>query len=386
MRAVILAGGEGMRMRPLTAFMPKVMLPVGNRPILEYTIKALAKNEIFDITLVVGYHKDKVMQYFGSGKEFGVNIEYVYQRKQLGTAHALSLAKTDEDFVLVYGDNIVDRKAIETVKNTPANTIAGAYSTKYARYGIIKVNGKHVVRIAEGEPKEKTLVFTGMAHFNHEIFEVIDDLKKEGIYDLTDAINKMKVEYVVIKDGWRDATYPLDLLEMNSLTLRKNVRKISGKIERASIIGNVEIGEETIIHAGAYINGNVRIGKNCEIGPNAVITGDTSIGDGVIIESLSHVENSIIMSGSHIGVGSIIRNSVIGRDVQILPRFTVLTGEREKISGEKIVKMDGGAIIGDGANIGAGVVVHPCRSIGANTTVNDLKVITEDVDDNESVR
>jgi len=104
-QAIILAAGEGQRLRPFTAAKPKVMLPVANKPILEYVVRALAGNNIRDIVLVVGYRKDKVMSYFGDGHDFGVRIRYVEQRQQLGTAHALRQAEdlAAEEFLVISG-------------------------------------------------------------------------------------------------------------------------------------------------------------------------------------------------------------------------------------------------------------------------------------------
>jgi len=388
MRAIILAAGEGIRMRPLTASMPKVMLPVGNRPILAYVVEALAKNDIRDITMVVGYHREKVQQYFGSGKEFGVHIRYVFQDKQLGTAHALYCAKTTGDFLLLFGDNIVDAENIAVLKNTEKNTILAAYRPKPNRYGALKVRGNRVLDLSEKpELGDKTLVFTGMGHFGEELFEAIESVFESEEYRLTPALNKLDLKYVLLKSGWQDATYPLELLNINSMALERITRTVAGKIESsATIIGNVEIGEHSIIESGAYIRGNVKIGNNCVIGANSVILGDTSIGNGVRIGPMTHIKNSIVMESTALGAGSIVEDSVIGRDVVIGPRLTVISGIAHKIVNAHVVEQEGGVVIGDSANIGAVVIIRAGVSIGANANVADLKVISEDIRDGESVR
>ncbi len=386
MRAIILAAGEGYRLRPLTAYMPKVMLPVGNRPILEYVITALRKNSVKDITIVVGYKSDKIKQYFGSGKDFNVNIEYVTQRKLLGTAHALYKARTDEEFLLLYGDNIVSERCVEELLKEEKNTIIATYSKRASRYGIVKVKNGKLEDFTSGNSQDEGLIFTGMGRFSPDIFEEIEKIMEMGVYELTDVLKEMKVKVKISHCGWSDAIYPMDLLMLNEQSLRNNVRRISGKIEESTIIGNVEIGENTKIGAGAYIRGNVKIGENCDIGPNSVIIGDTSIGDGVIIGALSYVENSIIMKDTQIEEGSLIKNSVIGRDVSIGPKFVTISGKRERITDGEIVDCNGGAIIGDGAELGAMVIVHPGIRIGANSKISDLKVLTEDVLNGESVR
>ncbi len=387
MRAIILAAGEGKRLRPLTTYMPKVMLPVGNKPLLQYLIEALRDNKILDITIVVGYQEDKIKQYFGNGRDFGVRIEYVSQKKQLGTAHALSQAKLKEEFLLFYGDNMISTQCVKDLLNTPVNTILGAHSSKPYAYGVIEAKGNRVVKIRE-KPKEKdnAVVFTGMGHFDGGIFERIERLLKEGVYELPDVLNTMDVKLEVSDCGWKDAIYPWDLLELNSYALQHNVRKLAGKIEECTIIGNVEIGENSRIGAGCYIKGNVKIGDNCEIGPNTVILGDTSIGKGTRIGSLSYIENSIIMEDTLIGEGAYIKDTIVGRKVSIGPKFITLSKRMKRVFEDEILEVNGGPIIGDGANIGSAVVVHGATRIGANSRIGDLKVIDGDVENWESVR
>ncbi len=387
MRAIILAAGEGYRLRPLTTYLPKVMIPVGNKPILEYVIEALSKNSIRDITMVVGYKENKIKQYFGSGRDFNVNIHYVEQGKLLGTAHALYQARTDEEFLLFYGDNIIGEDCVRELLNTNKNTIIATYSKKAFRYGIVNVkNGKVEEIMKAKDSPDEGLIFTGMGHFSPQIFEEIRNAMKNSIYDLPEILSEMKVNVKISKCPWGDAVYPLDLLLLNEHSLRSNIRKLSGKIEEATIIGDVEIGENTTIGAGAYIKGNVKLGENCKIGPNTIILGDTSIGDGVEIGALSYIENSIIMEDTRIEEGALVKNSVIGRDVKIGPRLVILSGKRERVMDGEIVECEGGAVIGDGAEIGAMVVIYPGTRIGANSKISDLKVIKEDVENGESVR
>ncbi len=116
MKAIILAAGEGLRCRPLTLTRSKVMLPVANKPLLEHIINAVVENDIEEVILVVGYQKERIMDYFGNGSEFGVKIDYIFQEAQLGTAHAVKLAKryVDGDFLVLNGDNLVDRNKLQT--------------------------------------------------------------------------------------------------------------------------------------------------------------------------------------------------------------------------------------------------------------------------------
>ncbi len=384
MRAVILAAGEGTRMRPLTRYMPKVMIPVGNRPIMEHVIEALRTNGILDITIVVGYMADKVKQHFGNGRDFGVNIEYRTQRKLLGTAHALYQAKDiDDEFILVFGDNLVPCECISEIKKAEVNTILASIPKKPYIYGAIEMDGR--VKIKERKVSEG-LVFTGIGHFNSEIFSKIEEAMDEDIYDIPEVLNRIEnLKVISSQCGWEDAIYPWDLLSLNSRVISKNTKTVAGKVERADIIGNVEIGEGSFIGGGSYIKGNVKIGKNVEIGAGTVIMGDTSIGDGVKIGSLTYIENSIIMDDTKIGEFSRIKDSVIGRNCTIEPKFMTISGERKIIFNDTIMEVEGGVVVGDNTEIGANVVVNPCIRIGANVKINHLKVIGVDVNDNASV-
>ena len=384
MHGVILAGGEGTRMRPLTRYMPKVMVPVGNKPIMEYVIEAFRKNGIQNIIVVIGYMADKIKQHFGNGKDFGVEIEYRTQNKQLGTAHALYQAKdVGDEFILMYGDNLVLPECVSKIIGTPPNTILSAMAKKPYVYGAIDT--KEGVKILKRKSVEG-LVFTGVGHFNEDIFPKIEEAMSEDIYDLPDVLNRVHdLKHIAAECGWEDALYPWDLLRMNSHVLSQSPKVYAGKIERANIIGNVEIGEGSFVGGGAYIKGNVKIGRNVIVGPGTVIMGDTSIGDGVEIGALSYIENSIIMKNTKIGEGSYIRDSVIGRNCAIHPKFTVISGKREVITNGDLISLEGGVAMGDNAVIGAGVVIHPCIRIGANVRISDLKVIREDIEDNASV-
>jgi len=245
------------------------------------------------------------------------------------------------------------------------------------------VNGK--IKIVRKSWDGEAIAFTGMGHFDEEIFKIIEDKTREGIYNLPEILNDMDINLKIADCEWKDAIYPWDLIELNSYSLRGNVRKLAGKIEESTIIGNVEIGENTRIGAGSYIKGNVKIGKNCEIGPNTVIIGDTSIGDGVRIGALSYIENSLIMDDVSIGEGAYLKDSVIGREAWLGVKFVGLSGRARKILGENVIDVAGGIIVGDGAHIGSSVVIHPGVIVGSNARIDSLKILKEDVANEERV-
>ena len=382
MKGIILAAGEGQRLRPLTKNMPKVMIPVGNKPILQYVIEAMAKSGIREISIVVGYHSEKVRQYFGNGGNFGVKIHYVMQEKQLGTSHALHQARTDDDFILVAGDNIISEECLKGLINEKKNTILGIFSKNASKYGVIEQRDGKLVNIEEKMPKMgENLIFTGMGLFGPEIFDEIEKALEEGIYELPKVLARMEEIRVFMGECvWKDAIYPWDLLDLNSWALKDIARVLSGKVERAEITGKVEIGEGTVISGGAYIRGPVKIGKNCYIGPNSVILPNTSIGNDVSIGAQTFIKNSIIMSSTTIAHQSSIENSVIGRGCSIGARFSAISAPFDKVIGGDILHVrDGGVIMGDDCRIGAEVSIYQGCRVGTGTKVGSGLIIKEDM-------
>src|SRR5512146_1291915 len=142
MKAIVLAAGEGSRLKPFTATRPKVMIPVGNRPILEYVINALQESGIIDIVMVVGYKREKIMDYFADGHKWGVNITYVEQYQQLGTAHALRQAShlIKDHFLVINGDTVIDASAIKEIMRHQSGDAAMLTVTvdKAQKYGVVQ--------------------------------------------------------------------------------------------------------------------------------------------------------------------------------------------------------------------------------------------------------
>ncbi|MFY1113399.1 MAG: sugar phosphate nucleotidyltransferase, partial [Methanosarcinaceae archaeon] len=159
MKAIILAAGEGLRCRPLTLTRSKVMLPVANKPILEHVINSLEENGVKDIILVIGYEKERIMDYFEDGLNFGVNIKYVEQKAQLGTAHAIKQAKKligpdDTAFLVLNGDNLVEARTIADLlsKCEGDASLLTVKMEETEGYGVVLTEGKKVKQILEKRP------------------------------------------------------------------------------------------------------------------------------------------------------------------------------------------------------------------------------------------
>ncbi|MHC1579325.1 MAG: bifunctional sugar-1-phosphate nucleotidylyltransferase/acetyltransferase [Candidatus Alkanophagales archaeon] len=397
-QAIVLAAGEGQRLRPFTATKPKVMLPVANKPILEYVVRALAENNIRDIVLVVGYRKDKVMSYFGDGHDFGVRIRYVEQRQQLGTAHALRQAESlaAEEFLVISGDNIVDERTVAAALAAEKYSLLYKQHPEASKYGVLEVDslelrdGMRVRRIVE-KPKggaEGVLVNIGIYVFDRTIFDEIDEKT-----DITDVLNGFVGRGGVLRayearGVWLDVVYPWDLLSVNDVALRLRTagRALAGRVEGGvTIRGDVEIGEGSVIRANSYIVGPVVIGRNCEIGPNVCIFPATSIGNNVRIEAFTLVRNSVIMDDVSIGAGCSIKDSIIDRGCSIGDRFSTQSGRGDvKIDGEHH-SVEAGAMLGECCVVGDSVVAKPCTILGNNVKVGDMKVVGGAIPDNSLV-
>ena len=387
MKAVILAAGEGRRCRPLTQTRSKVMLPVGNRPFMEHVINALAENGIQDLYIVVGYQKERVMDHFEDGVDFGVNITYLEQNELLGTAHALGKAEDyiDEPFLVVNGDNLIDSRAVsELIAARGDNVILAALRRHSGDYGVLMVEQERVKAIVEkpGRPCSGILN-TGAYKFSPEIFQDIHNtpLSERGSYELTETISQMIAEGreivpLMSKGVWADAIFAWDLLHANAMALGLKDMKIEGEVEEgAKIKGPVEVGEGSIIRSGSYLVGPVSIGEDCDIGPGVVILPSTSIGDSARIGPHSEVRNSIIMNDARIGSGAIVSDSVLGASSILGDQMVVESGLCVVEVEETFLRAEFGAILSDNVTVGARVMAHAGTVVGSGARIDSGSIV-----------
>ena len=388
-QAVILAAGEGQRLRPFTSSKPKVMIPIANKPILRYVIEAVVKNGIRKIIVVVGYRKDQVMDYFGAGENFDAEIDYVEQKQQLGTAHALKLveSRVSGRFLALSGDNIIEPDTISKLVQETDAAILVKEQENISKYGVIEERDGLVINILE-KPQESLshLVNTGIYVFKEDVFNSI-----EQETDLPSVILNMikrgnEVRVCEAEGTWLDVVYPWDMLELNDLALAKISPTTGVTIESGvNIKGLVSIGDGTVIRSNSYIVGPVIIGENCEIGPGVCILPSTSIGDNICISPFTVVGNSIIADGVEIGANSHIQDSVIDRGSQIKGHFI-------SQSDETMIRVDDehhyahvGAMIGEHCTIGNSVVISPGIIIGNRCQVKGLKSLENNIPDESLV-
>ncbi|UCE45869.1 MAG: NTP transferase domain-containing protein [Methanobacteriota archaeon] len=389
MKAVILAAGEGKRLRPLTASEPKVMIPVANRPVLEYVVDALVRNNIVEIVMVVGYRKERIMSHFEDGKKFGARIEYVVQDKQLGNGHALNCAKdrVSGEFLVLAGDNIVDARAVEDMLRSGASPSALVVESENpSKYGVVTIE-KGIIRGVVEKPQTlvSNIILTGFYRLKDSIFDVIGRNIASGEYGLSHALSSALGDHSIVpvfSDGlWIDAVYPWDLLELNAAALENASVRTAGKIEKnVTIAGQVSIGEETVIRAGTTIYGPVMIGEGCDIGPNVTVFPSTSIGDNVTVEPYTMIKNSILMSNTSIAAHSYLSHCVFGYGVKSKSHLMGAGAEAYVNVGDEFFKVPHmGSIVGEDTEFGTGVIVEPGTIVGAGCKVSSGAKITRNL-------
>jgi UDP-N-acetylglucosamine diphosphorylase/glucosamine-1-phosphate N-acetyltransferase len=390
LKAVILAAGEGMRMRPLTYTRPKVMLTIANKPILEHLLTEVKAADIEEFIFIVGYHDEQIRQYFGSGSKWGINIEYNTQRRQTGTADAIRTIESmvDGNFLMMNGDIIVNQGDIKNLANKKANTMSLFEVEDTEDLGTVEVNKGKVVRIHEKVARSPSnLANTGLYLFTPDIFTAISQTptSPRGEYEITDSLQLLVdqgyvVSYQQIK-YWLDVSYPWDLLSANELLMAKLEPQNLGTIEENAVIKNaVSLGKGSVIHSSSYIIGPVIIGENCDIGPNCYIRPSTAIGDGCHVGAASEVKNSIIMNNTAIPHHNYVGDSVIGAGCNLGAGTKIanlrLDEQNITVAGRNTKRRKLGAIMGDGVKTGINSCINIGTVIGNNTMIGPGAVVS----------
>lgn len=386
MKAVVLAAGLGTRMRPLTFTKPKFLLPVAGKPALDHVLLLLKNAGIDEITMIVGYGREQIVERYGDGSELGVKLKYLHQKKLLGTANAVLLAKdfvSGESFIVMNGDTLIDQESLNALlksyeKKKASKNFGGVMAIievdEPEQFGIVFLKGGKVSEIVEKPKRIKSrLANAGIYIFNSTIFDAIKKTKKStrGEYELTASmqilINSGKTIYTSPLNLWADIGRPWDLLVANDYFLQGQHGGIHGEVERGAYIeDNVYIGEGSRIRSGSYILGPTYIGKDCDIGPNCFIRPCTSIGDKVRIGNAVEVKNSIVMDYTHIGHLSYAGDSVIGSHCNLGAGTTIANLRLD----EKPIKMKvGGKVVSSGRRK-LGTIIADNVKTGINCTIN----------------
>lgn len=331
MKGLILAGGFGTRLRPLTYTGAKQLIPIANKPIIFYGIEALTQVGIKELGIVVGDTAQEVQKMVGRGERWNIKITYIPQEAPLGLAHAIKIAKKFlgvESFVMYLGDNILKEGIVDFVEkfktNKPNGLILLTEVPNPQDFGVAVITKNGTVKKLIEKPKEppSNLALVGVYLFDKEIFKAIEHIKPSARNELeiTDAIqwlldNKYKIEAHQVHGWWKDTGKPEDIIEANLLVLENIEALDNGTQIDSTIHGRVRIEQGTIIKK-SVIRGPVIIGKNVKI-MHSYIGPFSSIGDHAIIEN-SEIECSVIMEGAKIrNIEKRIDRSIVGRDVVI---------------------------------------------------------------------
>lgn len=331
MKALILAGGSGTRLRPLTYTSAKQLIPIANKPTINYGIEAIVKAGITEIGIIVGETKDAIISELGNGSQFGATFTYIEQDAPRGLAHAVLIAEdfmAGDSFLMYLGDNIVRSGVTTFVKefeeHSPNAMVLLNSVPNPQQYGVVELIDGKVHRLVE-KPKEpkSDLALVGVYLFDQNIFTAARKIKPSwrNELEITDAIqwlveNGLIVHPHIITDWWKDTGKPKDMLDANRLILETIGRSIEGTVcENSQIDGKVTIKKGARVE-NSIIRGPVIIDEGAFI-QDAYIGPFTSVGRNVRIER-AEVENSIFLEDVQIiDVPSRIDESLLGKGVSI---------------------------------------------------------------------
>ncbi len=380
MKAMVLAAGEGTRLRPLTSNIPKPLLMLAGKPYLQHLFEGLRDAGVDEIYLLVGWKANRVREHFGDGSALGVKIHYLEQKERKGTAHAVGVADgvIKGNFLCINGDVLLsaqDIKALAEEACKGGNVMAVAQVSDPTRFGVVEEESGRMRRIHEKPKVPPTdLVNAGAFAFTPRIFELIRQtgLSPRGEYEITDTLNMLCAEEELrllrLQDYWLDVGLPWDLLKANELLMRAQERRIDGTVEEgAHLLGNVIVEKGARVRSGAYIEGPVYISEGCDIGPNCYIRPSTCLGKGVRIGASVDVKNSIIMAGTHIPHHNYVGDSVIGERCNLGAGTKVANLRfdnrpiRVSMKGEKVDSglRKLGVIMGDDVKTGINAMIEP---------------------------
>ena len=412
MKAVVLAAGEGTRLRPFTLTRPKHLISVAGKTVMEHVLDAVKNAGINEVIVVVHYKAEQLRDFLGDGSKFGLSIEYVRQAEMKGTADAIKCVESNvnEDFLLIYGDILTTPEAIKSlvkdyVDNRPTAAMAVVQVSHPEHYGILKLEGRYITDVFEKpKPSEAptNLANAGIYVFSEEIFQKIRQtpLSSRGELEITDTFKllieeKRQILAVQIPtEDWLDIGRPWNLLEANKWALSRTAPKVHGKIEdNAHLIGAVTVCEGARIRSGAYIEGPTFIGENSDIGPNCYIRPHTHIGKRVHIGNACEIKNSIIMDHTKIGHLSYVGDSVIGEECNfgagtLIANYRFDAKSVKMMVKEQVVdtgKAKLGVFLGDKVKTGINATLMPGVKVGNNSWIGPNVTLYRDLPANSRV-
>ncbi|MGE4275069.1 MAG: bifunctional sugar-1-phosphate nucleotidylyltransferase/acetyltransferase [Candidatus Methanomethylophilaceae archaeon] len=392
MRALILAAGEGTRLKPITDNLPKPLITVGGKPLLTHTLEALRQVGVDRVSIVVGFQGERIRKHYQRGEPLGLDIDYIEQKERKGTAHAIGTAegRFQEPFFCMAGDVMVspsDLHAMLDLQKEKGGTVMAAVAVDNpSSYGVLRVQEGRMLEIVE-KPRAPAgnLINASIYLMDPAVFRHIQATNRSprGEYEITDSLTMMAAQEGVwvhqLHGDWMDIGSPWDLLEANRMIMDKMTGSIQGQVEEGCHLhGPVVVEEGARIRSGSYIEGPVYISSGCDVGPNCYIRAHTCLGPDCRVGNACEVKNTLVSAGSKIPHQSYVGDSIIGRDCNLGAgtkvanlRFDhrsirVNLKDKEVDTGRRKL----GVIMGDDVNTGIncvilpGTVIHHGASIG----------------------
>lgn len=377
-KAVLMAGGKGSRIRPLTLSRPKPMIPIANRPLIEYIVEKITKSGYKEIVITLSYLNDQI-KYLLKKDYPSLNIKYSIEEKPLGTAGGVKNASKylDDAFFVLSGDVLADvdlnkllafheeKEALATIVLTPVS--------KPEHYGIAQLD--HEQRIIKFLEKPSSaeifskLANTGTYVLEPEIFDYIKNKKGEVDFSkdvFPQLIKKKKGIYGFVFNGyWNDVGRPITFLQANYdvLNQRLSIEPVGKKLnESVGRLGNIWVGEDVEIHRKSRLIGPVLIGDGCEIEERAIIGKNTVLGENVVVEKNSTIKESVIFQDSIIKNNAYLRECIVDTECHI----------------EKGAFIEKGAILGSSVHLGSHSRIRSERSIYNSNVILPKSIVDSD--------
>lgn len=366
-RAIVLAAGEGFRLRPLTKYRPKPMLPAGTRPIIEHVLDELIAAGVEEITLVVGHKGERIQSHFGPSYR-DVELTYRIQEVQLGTGHALLVAEPPgEPYLLVNGDQIVDRRLITDVverHGDAALTVGVLPGRDVSDYGGAIVRDGQVTDLVDRPTDDRDYFLNaGVYCCSPVVTDAVEAVAPhQGERSIIDAIGSLidgdEPVNAAVSDGfWADANYPWDLLDIAADLLRQ------GWVESAP-------ESEVTVHETATLREPVAVGAHTEIGPGAVVGPNTVLGENTTVGANAVVQGSVLDRDTRIGPNATVLDVVTGIGTQIGAGSTLPGGPGDVRVGDRIFpSRQLTAVLADRVEDRGGVSYHPGSIVGPDVNV-----------------